>query len=235
MLQWPAKRVSFFTHSSYFQVIEVVQRNGGDVVANPLPNCFVIVGDKRTLQTKCLIDAGKNDVLAFQYIVDAVNGFIGEEDGNPSPAHFLGYTEETRNLFSGMFDELGDSFTEDIDEGQLRAIFSRLDDTLDSLERKRLGAERDRKAKKGKKSAAASVYNTESKMDCSVADTLQLSKDLSNQNWRQISRNGELEDGDYGDILDGDDWNIFWRANTIVVRMTLYSSEEVFCSLAVPF
>ena len=168
----------------FSQIIDVVQRNGGDVVANPLPNCFVIVGDKRTLQTKSLIDAGKNDVLNFQYIVDSINGFIGNEDGNPNPTHFLGYTPETRNLFNGMFDEFGDSLTEDIDETQLRTIFNRLDDTIESLERKRQGVLKEKKAtKKPKKMLMtdADMDIDREMMEARVDETLQLSKSLQNQ------------------------------------------------------
>lgn len=185
------------------------------MVANPLPHCFVVVGDKRTMQTKSLIDAGKTDVLSFQYIVDAINGALGNEDGNPNPSHFLGYTPDTRSLFSGMFDEFGDSYTEDIDEDQLRSVFNRLDDTIGSLQRKRHGVVPDKKAKKAKKNDTDG--DTEA-LDLRVEDTLRLSAQVDRVHWRDLIRGDVLEDSDYADMLDGSDWNIFWRSNTVLVR-----------------
>jgi hypothetical protein len=209
-------------------VIEVVQRNGGEVVANPLPNCFVIVGDKSTLFTKSVIDAGKNDVLSFQYIVDAINGYIGNEDGNPNPTHFLGYTAETRSLFSGMFDEFGDSYTEDTDEAQLKSIFNRLDDIVESLERKRRGTRTDKKAKKTKKASVSDGDMEIEMMDTRVDETLQLSKNLENHNWRQVIRSDVLEDSDYGGILDDSAWNMFWRSNTVLVSAKVQHDVCIF-------
>ena len=191
-----------------------MQRNGGDVVANPLPSCFVIVGDKRTMQTKSLIDAGKNDVLSFQYIIDALNGFIGNEDGNPNPSHFLGYTAETRSVFSGMFDEFGDSFTEDIDESQLKGIFCRFDDTMQSLQRKRGAAEKGKKIKKAK--TEVSEHNTSGDSD-RVNEILQRFEQVNGMKWRQILKSPNMDDSDYADILDGNAWNTFWRNNAVLV------------------
>jgi hypothetical protein len=203
----------------------VVQRNGGEVVANPMSHCFVIVGDKRTMQTKSLIDAGKNDVLSFQYIVDSVNGQLGNEDGNPNPSHFLGYTKETRSLFSGMFDEFGDSYTDDVDELQIRAIFSRLGDTIASLKRKKESNGAGKKAKKSKK------IDEDVELDGRADRTLQLSKELESQNWRQIIRNNVLEDSDYAMMLDDSPWNVFWRSNTVLVSSIMRSFVLLFLLL----
>jgi len=197
------------------QVIEVIQLNGGDVVANPMPNCFVIIGDKRTMQTKSLIDAGKNDILSFQYIIDALNGFINDEYINPNPTHFLGYTPETRVLFGGLFDEFGDSYADDVDEAQLKSIFNRLDDTVASLHRKRNVKQGNKNTKRKKKGLDCAELETEA-MDERVEETLQLSRRLEHLDWREMIQSGILDDSDYADILDESKWNVFWRSNTVL-------------------
>jgi hypothetical protein len=216
------------------KVIEVVQLNGGDVVANPMPNCFVIVGDKRTMQTKSLIDSGKNDVLSFQYIVDAINGFISDDYCNPNPSHFLGYTTETRSLFSGIFDEFGDSYTDASDEAHMKSIFDRLDDTIESLRRKRGGALAPKRPKRAKKSADT-VLDTQAIMDKRVDETLQLSKRLDLLNWREIIESGLLESGECEDILDSSKWNTFWRSNVILVCIMCTDKKYVRTTIVTVF
>lgn len=178
-------------------------------MANPLPNCFVIVGDKRTMQIKSLIDAGKNDVLSFQYIIDALNNELGNNAGIPNPSHFLGYTTETRSLFSGMFDEFGDSYTEEVNIEQLKRIFDRFDDTISSLERKKKVSLTSKKAKKLQK---IDLDTTDSRVD----NSLQLSMKIKNENWREILSCSLLEDDDFAQMFDGNEWNVFWRNNTVI-------------------
>lgn len=83
---------------------------------------------------KNIIDQGEKDVIDFRYIVDCVDA------GRKLPYrryYFLNLSPTTAQQLKGVVDLFGDSFTDDIDEKTLLAIFHNVENMIDMIEKKK--------------------------------------------------------------------------------------------------
>ncbi|XP_055914107.1 DNA ligase 4 isoform X2 [Eupeodes corollae] len=103
---------------------ELVIRNGGKIVENPSPTdykCICIAGDIN-YRVKNLCETGLYNVVSCNWLVDTAE----EKRMQLKPRDMISTTAEMKEQFKMLFDDHGDSYTDHVDEDEMRSLLNAL-------------------------------------------------------------------------------------------------------------
>jgi DNA ligase-4 len=115
------------------QTIETkIAENGGTFVQNPTPNTFCVIVHKVIVKATNIINKSIYNVVKLKWFTDCL------EAGQCLPFHpslMLSTSQETALQFAEIYDQFGDSHMEDVNESDLKQIFTRIYETNDKVTR----------------------------------------------------------------------------------------------------
>ena len=100
-------------------IMAMIQSYGGDLVSNPMHDCWVISGSRTTVEVQSIISSAEYNVLHFGFIIDCIRE---QHWIQPKPRHFIARSKKYQMIFEGNSDKYGDSFSDDIDSRDLSFI-----------------------------------------------------------------------------------------------------------------
>jgi hypothetical protein len=112
------------------EIVDLIRRLGGEVIANAAGDALVVVGKTRHMVITCTINAGRYDVVDFSYILHCA---VARKKLPLKSADYVGMSAETRLRLEGEVDLLGDSYTEDIEPHELLKLFNSMNSRISKL------------------------------------------------------------------------------------------------------
>jgi DNA ligase-4 len=103
-----------------------IVEHGGSFVQSPGQETFCVVAARVTARVKNIISAGVYDVVKADWLIHCLE--LGHHL-QFLPSHMLHTSPKTAAQFADDFDAYGDSYTDDVDETELKKIFDLMDST----------------------------------------------------------------------------------------------------------
>jgi DNA ligase-4 len=104
-----------------------IVEHGGSFVQSPGQETFCVVAARVTARVKNIISAGVYDVVKADWLIHCLE--LGHHL-QFLPSHMLHTSPKTAAQFADDFDAYGDSYTDDVDETELKKIFDLMDSTV---------------------------------------------------------------------------------------------------------
>lgn len=115
-------------YPSIEELEKLVLEHGGNTVKNPGPSTFVVIVGDVTVRVKSIVNSKKYNLVRVDWLLRALEGQGKVQLLEFNPHDMIASKPELLEEFRYRFDEFGDSFTEPINEQQLKAVMSKMTD-----------------------------------------------------------------------------------------------------------
>ncbi|XP_055390093.1 DNA ligase 4 isoform X2 [Condylostylus longicornis] len=103
---------------------KIVVQHGGKVVENPTvrKSCICIAG-KMGFRAKKISETGQHNIIKYSWLIDNFSNRSNIKFCRPKPRDIIFATEETESKQVKYFDKYGDSYTDHVDNKELKILF----------------------------------------------------------------------------------------------------------------
>eukprot|EP00118_Oscarella_pearsei_P008725 m.46483 g.46483 ORF g.46483 m.46483 type:complete len:987 (+) comp33697_c0_seq3:313-3273(+) len=115
---------------------KAVVEHGATFVQAPGTGTFCVIAGKTTMKVKNIISAGNYDVSKAEWLTSCLNA---KQHLPLLPSYMLHASPATAAKFALDFDEYGDSYTGDVDEEQIKKIFSAMEVDSSLMDQSEIG------------------------------------------------------------------------------------------------